>query len=185
MCGAWSQKEGNKKVIFESPSIKKIGAGWRHMVVLTKGGEVLVRGKNTESQLGLGEAYNMVVNDFTLIMKDESIKSITCGGHYTVVLKKDGTAVLWGQNYFGNLGLGDKNNRYTPCPMRLDKKVRFVACGGYHTIVYTEEKELWASGWNTKGELVRIKSFISLFKSKYNIILLFQGNWRLKRQDKL
>nr|QBK86490.1 MAG: regulator of chromosome condensation protein [Marseillevirus LCMAC102] len=59
---------------------------------------------------------------------------------------------VFGNNVFGQLGLGDKVNRLTPIKIP-DLKAKFVACGGNHTAVINQDNNVLTSGLNNRGQL--------------------------------
>ena len=60
---------------------------------------------------------------------------------------------IWGQNSFGQLGLGDTTSRSSPVQVGSLTTWNNVACGGFHTIVTKTDKTLWAWGRNNYGQL--------------------------------
>ena len=57
-----------------------------------------------DGQLGLG--HNENINIPTLLMNDESIKNIICGNQHTIIYKDSGDILIFGDNKYGQLGLG-------------------------------------------------------------------------------
>ena len=63
-----------------------------------------------------------------------------------------------GLGIYGQLGLGDTDNRLVPTLVGAEElfggsKVRTVSCGDEHTLVVTEAGELWACGKGAQGGL--------------------------------
>ena len=107
-------------------------------------------GRNSYGQLGLENRSNR--NILTIIdSAPGNIKMICCGEHHTIVLKSDGT--LWGSghNVYGQLGLGDTNDRtiFT----KITNNIKSVYCGGTHTIILKSDGTLWGCGYNNWGQL--------------------------------
>ena len=84
----------------------------------------------------------------------DNIKSVCCGTSHTFILKNDGT--LWGCGYngYGNLGLGDTNNRttFTEVTTNADN-IKSVCCGMSHTFILENDGTLWGCGRNDYGQL--------------------------------
>ena len=59
----------------------------------------------------------------------------------------------FGNNYNGQLGLGDYENRNIPTLVMRDKTIRQVACGRKHTFILKKSGELYAFGCNEFGQL--------------------------------
>jgi alpha-tubulin suppressor-like RCC1 family protein len=71
---------------------------------------------------------------------------------------ESGALWAWGFGSFGQLGLGDINDRRVPTLVGAAEvfggsKVRMAACGCEHTLVVTEAGELWACGRGAQGRL--------------------------------
>ena len=78
---------------------------------------------------------------------------IAAGVNYTVALKSDGTLWAWGHNYYGELGLGDTTDRYSPVKVGSDTNWVSISAGDYHTVALKSDGTLWAWGYNWDGEL--------------------------------
>ncbi len=81
---------------------------------------------------------------------------IDAGDIHTVALKPDGTLWLWGNNWDGQLGLGNDPIIYsTPTPTRIGSDIPWnaVAPGGKHTTALKLDGTLWAWGDNGNGQL--------------------------------
>ena len=74
-------------------------------------------------------------------------------GH-SLILKNDGTLWGCGWNSYGQLGLGDTNNRntFTQITTNTDD-IKSVYCGWKHTLILENDGTLWGTGWNEKGQL--------------------------------
>ena len=59
----------------------------------------------------------------------------------------------FGRNAFGQLGLGDFNDRYTPTLVMIDGKIQQIVCGESYTFILRESGELFAFGFNGYGQL--------------------------------
>src|SRR5437870_491709 len=73
---------------------------------------------------------------------------IKVGYNHTICLTKNNNCYVWGHNYFGQLGLNDKNNRYTPTLLNLpnNEKITFITCGEYNTICLTNNDNCYVWG---------------------------------------
>lgn len=93
-----------------------------------------------------------------------TFRSIDCGDYNSAVLD-DATHYLYtfGRNTYGELGLGDNNNRSSPVQvsfysgLNLTETFNQVSCGNNHTLFIDdynyESGNLYASGFNGNGEL--------------------------------
>jgi alpha-tubulin suppressor-like RCC1 family protein len=83
------------------------------------------------------------------------ILAYSCGYGHTLLLTKEHTLYVWGQNYCGQLGLGDTEQRDHPVILTLpnDEKIVSVCCGAYFSTVITSEGLLYAWGLNSGGQV--------------------------------
>ena len=66
----------------------------------------------------------------------------------------DGSQLLaFGDNHYGQLGLGDNKNRNLPTLVMTDTTIREIVCGSDHTFILKESGELFAFGYNYYGQL--------------------------------
>ena len=96
-------------------------------------------------------------------MKDESIQSLFCGGHFSMILKKNLEIWVFGQNDFvcshfvsllskvftslffilkGQLGIGNIKNQNKPVLLMKDEKISQICLGGNHSMILKENGDL-------------------------------------------
>lgn len=51
---------------------------------------------------------------FLILLQGESVKMVAAGAEHTAAVTEDGTLYGWGWGRYGNLGLGDRNDRSVP-----------------------------------------------------------------------
>lgn len=73
---------------------------------------------------------------------------LECSGAIT----KDGSLYMWGDNDFGQLGIGD-NIEYSEVPVKVMEHVKFVSVGDSYTAAITDNGTLYMWGSNFYGEL--------------------------------
>ncbi|RYU62428.1 hypothetical protein EWI61_02765 [Methylolobus aquaticus] len=88
------------------------GGGWSSLI-LRADGTVMGQGGNYSGDLGQGDIYNRRTSP-TLIEGFSDISRIAMGSQHSVATKHDGTLWAWGDNFSGQLGLGDEDDRLTP-----------------------------------------------------------------------
>ena len=151
--GDASNRNTFTEITTNANNIKSIYCGCYHTLILENDGTLWGCGRNDYGQLGLGDKTNRTT--FTQITTNaDNVKSVYCGCYYTIILKNDGT--LWGCGYngYGQLGLGDTNNRntFTQITTNTDN-IKEVYCGGYHTLILKNDGTLWGTGYNSYGQL--------------------------------
>eukprot|EP00794_Sanderia_malayensis_P012026 gene12026-13267_t len=136
--------------------VVQVVCGSNHCMALTASGQVYSWGDNKYGQLGTGEE-----RDFSTTPTEVSSLSqlpiylLAAGGAHSFVLTISGTLFGWGKNQFGQLGLGDEEDRKVPTCVKVlkSKFVRYVCCGEEHTAALTKEGRVFTFGCGNKGQL--------------------------------
>jgi alpha-tubulin suppressor-like RCC1 family protein len=74
------------------------------------------------------------------------VVAVAAGGFHSLALSRDGTVMVCGDNFTGQLGLGDTDNRDTFTVVPGLRGVVDIDAGHYHTIAVTCEGEVWTWG---------------------------------------
>uniref|UniRef100_A0A6N2MSP1 Ultraviolet-B receptor UVR8 n=1 Tax=Salix viminalis TaxID=40686 RepID=A0A6N2MSP1_SALVM len=99
---------------------------------------------------------------------------VAAAAEHTAAVTEDGELYGWGWGRYGNLGLGDRNDRLVPEKvslvnnesslgiltvnarkknLKLGDKMIMVACGWRHTISVSSSGGLYTYGWSKHGQL--------------------------------
>lgn len=133
-------------------NVVKIAAGRYGTFAVKSDGTVWTWGDNEEGELGNGtnvDSSNVPVQAIGI----NGVVSIDAGETHAVVLKTDGTVLVWGNNGSGQLGDGSRNDKNIPQQVNGISGVTAVAAGGYHTVALKEDGTVWAWGDNWAGQL--------------------------------
>jgi alpha-tubulin suppressor-like RCC1 family protein len=111
-------------------------------------------GDNTNGQLGLGNTtkysspkqVGSLTNWLTIAISGVS-SAVTA-----LAVKTDGTMWSWGQNNFGNLGLGNRTNYSSPKQIGALTTWLKIA-SSYHSLAVKTDGTLWSWGYNVQGQL--------------------------------
>lgn len=139
--------------------IIQVSTGSSHTLVLYGDGSVYATGKNEQGQLGLGDNTNR--NTFTKVtaLEGHKITYISAGYDSSMAISDQGVLFVAGNNNYGQLGLGDKNNRntFTRNTTLTGYTVVNASIGEGHSLIvitsYSNSNSVWAVGRNNKGQL--------------------------------
>lgn len=165
--------------------IKQIACGDSHCLAVTMEGEVQSWGRNQNGQLGLGTTEDSLVPQKIQAFEGISIKMVAAGAEHTAAITEDGSLYGWGWGRYGNLGLGDRNDRLVPEKVSsIDaEKMVMVACGWRHTISVSSSGALYTYGWSKYGQLGHgdFKDHLSPHKLDAlsgSVVSQISGGWR-------
>ncbi len=108
-------------------------------------------------RLGLKEYQNKNCTTPTLCpeFSTNNCKDISSYAAHTLCINGKGAVYGFGDNYFGQLGVGDTTDKYVPCLLKAlgKQKAIMVAVGRQHSLILTENGNVWSSGSNYYGQL--------------------------------
>ena len=144
-----------------------IACGGYHSMVATRRQDFFTFGKNERSQLGLGEAFQRVAQVETPTRCEDlcgvEISHLAGGFRHSVVATADNRVFGFGNNRYGELGLGDLQTEAgrpmlrVPGPIEVKalagRGVVDVACGEYHTVAVLSDGDVVSFGYNGCGQL--------------------------------
>jgi hypothetical protein len=83
------------------------------------------------------------------------VVAVAAGYEQSLALESDGSVWAWGDNYYGELGLGAADPGLHATPARLGSLagVSGVKSGGYHSLALKSDGSVWSWGHNTRGEV--------------------------------
>ena len=169
------ESDANEYGLFDTPKlvpfpnhviVTSVAAGSRHSIALSNTGAVYGWGSNLYGQLGFGRE--------TLVLQKASpiggidclpLSQVHCGSFHTIFITVSGRVFVCGRNNFGQLGLGDTNDRFiiTRSGSLKPYFVISAACGELHSIFYCStlvsnfqeepKKFLMSCGASANGQL--------------------------------
>ncbi|AEC02728.1 fimbrillin family protein [Parasphaerochaeta coccoides] len=148
------------QVLSMGADVAAVSAGENHTMILKKDGTLWATGQNTYGQLGdsdSGTNKNTPVQvkddtDISGFMTD--VAAVSAGYGHTMILKMDGTLWAIGRNEYGQLGVGNHNDTSTPVQVSsMGSDVAAVFAGEAYTMILKKDGSLWATGFNTDGQL--------------------------------
>ena len=155
MVPAISGGEGQVALAESADTNSRIAAGYAHTLLVDSDGVLWAWGRNTSGELGVA------VNDTT----DRSVPtrvygtatnwaSVAASWYHSFGIRSDGTLWAWGENEYGQLGIGYQSWRAT-IPQRVGTASNWVAvsAGHTHTLGLRSDGTLWVWGSNLYGQM--------------------------------
>ncbi|WP_170026325.1 Ig-like domain repeat protein [Actinomadura oligospora] len=136
--------------------VTQVAAGGDHSLALTSDGRLLTWGRNTSGQLGDGTATARATPVFVRLPTGVTVTRVSGGSYHSLALASDGRVLAWGDNVFGELGVGGRANRETPVFVRMPKGTKATAIDAgrnSQSFAVTPNGRLLAWGRNDVGQL--------------------------------
>jgi alpha-tubulin suppressor-like RCC1 family protein len=132
-----------------------------HVIALCENGKVYSWGSNYFGELGDGSKIEFsptgdLIENNRLFPKEVSIKGkiidIAAARGASYALTEDGKLYAWGANDVGQLGVGDKDIRYSSTPMEvcIEGNIKEIAIGAFHAYALLENGDLYGWGYNSR-----------------------------------
>lgn len=140
-------------------TVISVATGLSYTIALTDNGSVYGWGYNSNGQLGQNDATNRSapVKIQQSYFGGDKVTSIAAGRGRIFAITSAGKLYAWGNNNYGQLGLGDQASRSIPTEVSRsnfgNKNISAIVVGGNQTIALTADNKLYAWGSNTYGEL--------------------------------
>ncbi|XP_033622450.1 probable E3 ubiquitin-protein ligase HERC4 isoform X7 [Fukomys damarensis] len=152
-----SRKKPEQVVALDAQNIVAVSCGEAHTLALNDKGQVYAWGLDSDGQLGLlGSEECIRVPRNIKSLSDIQIVQVACGYHHSLALSKASEVFCWGQNKYGQLGLGiDCKRQTSPQLIKSLLGIPFmqVAAGGAHSFVLTLSGAIFGWGRNKFGQL--------------------------------
>ena len=151
-------------------NISQISAGAKHSLAISDDGYVYGFGLDNNGQLGFnltsGQWHNYA-NIPKLIASLKNIVDVTSGEMHSMALMTNGHVYSFGNNTYGQLGLG--NDKSTNKPILIDDLIGIIqiSAGEYHSMVLMNDGRVYVFGSNNKGQLG-----LGDIKNRYNPIMV-------------
>ncbi|XP_065548378.1 probable E3 ubiquitin-protein ligase HERC4 isoform X2 [Lathamus discolor] len=136
--------------------VVQIACGDQHAMALNRGGELFTWGQNTHGQLGVGSQAKLTPQpQLVERLKGIPLAQIAAGGAHSAAVSLSGAVYSWGKNDFGQLGLGDTQDRDCPSYVRALEhwKAVFISCGADHTAALSKDGLVCTFGAGGAGQL--------------------------------
>jgi len=138
--------------------VSAIAGGSHHVLILTEENELWGWGKNENGQLAHSTptSYNRPIRIQGL--PSNRIVQIAAGDAHSMVLLDNGEILSWGDNAFGQLGIGNAISSMIPTLVLQANETPLtnivsITAGAFHSLALSNNGEIWAFGKNQNGEL--------------------------------
>nr|XP_006125333.1 probable E3 ubiquitin-protein ligase HERC4 isoform X1 [Pelodiscus sinensis]XP_025041520.1 probable E3 ubiquitin-protein ligase HERC4 isoform X1 [Pelodiscus sinensis] len=141
----------------DAQNIVAVSCGEAHTLALNDKGQVYSWGLATDGQLGLpGTEECIRIPRNIKSLSDIQIMQVACGYCHSLALSKGSEVFSWGQNKYGQLGIGyEFKKQSSPQLIKSLVGIPFaqIAAGGAHSFVLTLSGAIFGWGRNKFGQL--------------------------------
>ena len=131
-------------------------AGACHSAAVGEDGALFVWGSGECGELGSGDTTDRLTPTRVAGLP-APVRQVAAGFNHTGIVTEAGDLLMCGYGDYGQLGLGDEEDRTTPTLVARavfdGEAVLMVACGGKHTVVATEGGGVYTFGRGWRGLL--------------------------------
>ena len=150
------------------PPCKQVSCGNRFTICLTKCGLLYSLGNNHSGVLDFGNGATFSSTPH-LISSLKDVEFVECGELHVFCKTIHNEIYSWGDNEYGQLGLGHIDNQKTPllCSSLLNEDITDIKCNNLNTLALTSNGDVLSCGNNDDGQLGRETndaSYSALFK---------------------
>ena len=133
-----------------------ISAGNYHSMAIGDDGELYTWGENSYGQLGTGDKTTVYKPTKVTLANGIKPKTISAGGSYSMAIGEDGELYTWGDNSYGQLGIGNTQIKLIPTKVTLAtgvKPVSILAGQNGHSMAIGSDGNLYVWGYNDNYQL--------------------------------
>ncbi len=153
----YSSKNGQykPKIINSIDTFIKISCGAYHSLALSESGDVYSWGHNYRGELGNNSNSDELTPYRIAKLRCLKIVDISCGYNHSIAVSKKGRCYSWGNNEFGQLGIGNNANALEPSEIIFPANTSIikVRCGTSHSLFLTSDGRIFACGLNHFGQI--------------------------------
>lgn len=167
------------KKVWGMEGIIQVGAGDEFASALSAGGEVYMWGNNEDGQLA--KPSDVKYSELPEVVQElGAVKQISVGATHMLALLYDGTVMAWGDNRYGQLGLGYTGKSTNIATLTELKNVKSIHAGRGYSLAVTDGNRVIAWGQNNRNQLGFIGEKEVLFPKEItglkNIIKIATGS---------
>ncbi|XP_071491070.1 LOW QUALITY PROTEIN: probable E3 ubiquitin-protein ligase HERC4 [Diadema antillarum] len=139
--------------------ISQVCCGGDHTLAVSDRGQVLGWGRDDRGQCGLGTGTREAKHKPKILrhLGSHHVVKVCCGELHSMALSRDGRVFTWGDNTYGQLGIGSSGSSLVDRPTELTSlkgvPIVRIACGGSHSFALTVSGSVFSWGKNDFGQL--------------------------------
>jgi alpha-tubulin suppressor-like RCC1 family protein len=133
-------------------NVVSISCGWIHALAVRSDGTAWSWGDNVSSELGIGTSGGISTVPMQVVGLG-NVVSVSGGDLSSMARRADGTVWKWGQNAFGELGIGTSDTNAHPLAVQVPglSSIVISAARDYHNICVRRDGTVWTWGDNRYG----------------------------------
>eukprot|EP01125_Pyxidicula_operculata_P011631 TRINITY_DN3812_c0_g2_i2.p1 TRINITY_DN3812_c0_g2~~TRINITY_DN3812_c0_g2_i2.p1 ORF type:complete len:2464 (-),score=554.47 TRINITY_DN3812_c0_g2_i2:160-7446(-) len=143
-------------ITYFTKKVVSFACGTSYSMVVTEDGNLYGFGESSFGGIGNGPSEDdIAMPEQVLFLSDKTATKVATKGYFTLVVTDEGKLFSFGENSYGQLGLGHRENQNRPQLVvgLAHKKVVDISCGMFHSLALTDEGQLYAWGRNKHGQL--------------------------------
>jgi alpha-tubulin suppressor-like RCC1 family protein len=132
----------------------EVSASFLSSFALKRDGSLWAWGGDAAAVFGYGTNGGMFIHDVPMRAgRDTDWVAVDAGLHHAAGLKRDGSLWTWGDNTFGQLGIGPTTNKLLQPPARMgsDTHWKALALGAYTSVALKTDGTLWTWGDSSRS----------------------------------
>jgi len=140
----------------DASSVVLAAAGAAHSLAIDDEGRLWAWGRGAKGRLGLGDTEDRTAPVQVNTAAQHSWQAISAGGGHSLALASDGTLWAWGENGFGQLGVGNRDNQNLPQQVSFaggPSVWKAIAAGSDFSLALSDTGRLYAWGNGAHGRL--------------------------------
>jgi alpha-tubulin suppressor-like RCC1 family protein len=125
----------------------QLAAGAAHTCALTAGGDVWCWGSNSNGQLGADPAKVHASMTPLLVPRGDTVvySQLAAGGNSTCILTPEQSAMCWGANGAGQLGIGTLTDTFQPTAVKLRAQIAHIAIAAEHACAAVDQAPVFST----------------------------------------
>jgi len=152
-------RRGTPQPISGLTNVKAIAMTGGHGMALKNDGTVWTWGENVSGQLGDGTATKVAPFGKLTPLQVPGLSGVTAiasGDDHSLALKSDGTVWAWGDNYWGEIGIGadSYHEQLSPIAVPNLSGITKITVDGSHNAASGSGSTTWGWGRNNESELI-------------------------------